>query len=267
MKFSTNILSCEAKELFMCELFTNKSNKRLIDYIHLLRYGVSLKLYISIFILVTVSGILKAQDPLMAKANKALTISYGIGNFNKLFLTNYIDDKTYSTTNSYLSYTAKFSNPITLTFDYAVSDYSTIGIAFNYFTFNLSEKRQDLQDTFNLETKGNQMAFQLRGIRYIVQRPRSALYLFGATGLRFRSVEYNTTDQHDIHIAEIHKFAYANPEPYSPLSLEAGMGIKFLITQKIGISSEFGFVTGIAQCGLFYSFKNKWRRTKDPIGW
>ena len=206
-----------------------------------------------------------AQEPLMAKANKILTISYGVTNFNKIMLTDYVQSHVEGYPG--LSYSIKYTNPLALTFDYAVSDYTTLGLGVSYFSFHLKEKRQDFIDTFDLDTKGYRIAIQLRGIRYIVQGPRSVFYMFAGAGIRFRSVSYNTTDQLAIQGAEIHEAAEASDQPYFPLSLEAGMGLKFLVTKRIGISGEFGMMTGIGQFGLFYSLKNKWRRTNDHLGW
>ncbi len=208
-----------------------------------------------------------AQDPLMAKANKMLTVSYGAANYNHLMLNGYLQEQSQDILTYNFTYSTKYSNPIAVTFDYAVSDYTAVGIGVNYYSFHLTENRKDIVDTFNLDTKGFRMAVQARCMRYFVQRPRSIFYFFAGAGIRFRSVKYNTTDQHDIKIAEIHQQYDASPLTYSPLSLEAGLGLKFLASKKIGLSSEFGMITGLAQFGLFYTFRNKWRKVNDNIGW
>ncbi len=206
-----------------------------------------------------------AQEPLMAKANMMLTVSYGVTNFNRIVLDNYLQSQSvYSPS---LTYSIKYSNPLGVNFDYAVSDYTSVGFGLNYYSFNLKETRKDYVDTFDLETKGYRVAAQVRAMRYIVQRPRSVLYFFAGAGARFRSVKYNSNDSLALHIADIHHKPDGSPDTYSPVSLDAGMGLKFLVVRNIGLSAEFGMMTGIAQFGLFYSFKNKWRKSHDNIGW
>ncbi|GBL35032.1 hypothetical protein EMGBS15_06270, partial [Filimonas sp.] len=90
-------------------------------------------------------------------------------------------------------------------FDYALSDYTSVGLGLNYYSFHLKETRKDNVDTFDLETKGYRVAAQVRAMRYILQRQRSILYFFAGVGARFRSVKYNTNDSLSLHIADIHQ--------------------------------------------------------------
>ena len=196
----------------------------------------------------------------MAKANKVLTLSYGMANYDQTRLLNYLDKQL---AGSSTSYSAHYSHPVQLCFDAAISDYTTLGIGVSYFTFDLKEKH----DTIDLHTKGQQVQIQLRAIRYFYQRPRSVAYLFAGIGGRFREGTYNSTDSSTLATAAIHHFADASQATYFPLSVNAGLGFKGLVTRTIGISLEVGVTTGIAQAGLFYSFKNKWRRHYDGIGW
>lgn len=228
----------------------------------------SLEIIRFILLLIVCIGISQssfAQEPLMAKGNKVLTVSYGMSNIYKSLLTlelnnNEFDDESYS-------YTAKFTNPLIVSFDYAISDYTTIGLSGGFYSFRLKERREYPGDTIEVDTKGLKFAIQLRGIRYIVQSPRSVFYMFAGAGVRLRSMKHNTSDTYIIRASRIHQTPETNPTNYSPLSLDAGMGLKFLVTKKIGISCEFGMMTGLAQVGMFYSLKNKWRRVNDKIGW
>lgn len=218
-----------------------------------------------------ISGIhlqVKAQEPLMAKANAAFTISYGATNVYRTQLISYLEDQLSEYKgNGNFSYNVKMRNPIALTYDYALNDYTTIGVGINYYSFHLKEHKQSIIDTLDIDTKGFKTAIQLRGVRYFVQRQRSAFYFFGAMGARFRVIKHNTSDEYSINQAEIHQIPETNPSNYSPLSFEAGLGLKLLVTRKIGFCTEFGLMTGITQIGLFYSLKNKWRKWDNSNGW
>lgn len=209
-----------------------------------------------------------AQEVLMAKANKLLTVSYGVSNYDKKSVENYMS-KTELDAPSDVSfnYTLKYINPLTITFDYAANDFTTLGLALNYYNYTLNEKRVSSTDTIDIETKGYKLAIQVRGIKYFVQRPRSAFYVLVSPGFRIRTNTYNTTDAYALKVIDIHQTPQTKYEDYSPFSLDAGMGLKFLVTRKIGLSAEFGVMTGLARVGLCYSLKNKWRRIPDNIGW
>ena len=201
----------------------------------------------------------------MAKGNKVLTISYGLSNIYTYFLTQQINSDKANYT--FYTYNVKFNHPLVASFDYAISDYTTIGLSGGFYTFHLHEKKVFANDTSVIDTKGFKMAIQLRGIRYIVQSAKSVFYIFVGGGVRFRSLNINTSNDSIINAALIHQIPETNPKKYSPFSLDAGLGLKFLVTKKIGFSCEFGMTTGLAQFGLFYSLKNKWRRVNDKIGW
>jgi hypothetical protein len=209
-----------------------------------------------------------AQDPLMAKGNKALTFSFGVTNIYKTLLNVYLADKdaTQLSTNS-LSYSVKMSNPVVVTYDYAVSDYTTIGIGINYYSIKLNERRESSTDTLTTESNGYKASLQIRGIRYLVQKAGSVFYFYAGAGVRFRKLDSKANENSFLQTAYIYQFPETSLSGYTPLSLDAGLGLKFLLTKKIGLSAEFGLTTGIAQIGLFYSFKNKWRKSNDNIGW
>lgn len=209
-----------------------------------------------------------AQDVLMAKANKLITVSYGVSNYDKKSVESYMSKLSLDTpSGTSYAYNLKYINPITITFDYAYNDFTTLGLGINYYNYTLNEKRFSAADTLDIETKGFKLAIQVRGIKYFVQRPRSAFYLMISPGLRLRTNTYNTSDDYTLKVIDIHQTPQTKYEDYSPFSMDAGMGLKFLVTRNIGISAEFGVMTGLARIGLCYSLKNKWRRTPDDIGW
>ena len=226
---------------------------------------VTIKQIVLLTLLLLGSFYANAQEPLMAKGNKTFGISYGITNFNRVTLNNYVANQNVG--NYSMNASIHYSNPLVLTFDMALSDYTTVGIGVGYYNFNLKQFRANAIDTFDLHTSGHRFTLQARIIRYFVQRPRSVFYLFGGVGARFRSVTYNTSDSLVLHLADIHHAADADPDGFFPVSINAGIGFKFLLSRRIGFMSEWGVTTGIGQLGIFYSFKNKWRRTNDNIGW
>jgi uncharacterized membrane protein len=177
------------------------------------------------------------------------------------------DQKLNLSSTESLNNTTKFSNPIQITVDDAISDYTTIGIGVSYYSMHLTEQHIATQDTFSLDTKGFKAAIQLRGIRYFIQGRRFVCYMFAGAGLRFRSLTDAASDPKSVSTAYIHQIGETKTTGYSAFSFDAGLGLKFLLTRNIGISAETGVTTGIAQIGLFYSFKNKWRRPIDNIGW
>lgn len=209
-----------------------------------------------------------AQEPLMAKGNAAMTLTYGASNIYRTQLKLYLNGQMVDNSlPGNFTYKVKMSNPLQFSYDYALNDYTTIGASINYYSFHLKEQKQTIADTFDIDTKGFKTAIQLRGVRYFVQRANSAFYFFGAAGVRFRVMKHNTSDDYKINLTEIHQIPETNPSNYSPLSLEAGMGLKILVTKKIGFCTEFGLMTGITQIGLFYSLKNKWRKWDNSNGW
>jgi uncharacterized membrane protein len=207
----------------------------------------------------------KAQEPLMAKANMMFTVSYGANNYNRMVLEKYVHTKFVNDPS--ISYNIQYSNPLNANVDYAMSDYTSLGLGVNYYSFDLNEKRTDTIHSYDLETKGRRIAIQIRAMRYVIQRPRSIVYFFAGAGARFRSVTYNSTDSIALRTAAIHHTADGSLSTYSPISMDLGVGAKFLLIRNIGISAEVGMLTSIAQVGLFYSFKNKWRKSHDNIGW
>lgn len=206
-----------------------------------------------------------AQEPLMAKGNKALTVSYGVSNAIRVHLKNVLEDEAVVTPG--YTYQLNFTNPLQATFDIAFSDYTTAGVAVSWCHFRVRESGQFSNDASTLETKGYKLAVQLRGIRYVLQSQRSVIYFVGAAGIRLRGVRDNSTDPDKQATAYSHQVPELSALSYSPFSIEAGLGMKFLLTKKLGISAEAGMLTGIGQIGVFYSFKNKWRKSNDKYGW
>ncbi len=257
-----NMLSCGLNSSGMQSGFSSftQDNKSF-----LLRMSEGKLHFLMAVILILSFGNAKAQEPLMAKANMMLTVSYGATNFNRIVLDKYLTKQ--SVIDPSISYDIKYSNPLSANVDYAISDYTSLGIGVNYYSFDLKETRKDIVDSFDLDTKGHRIAIQVRAMRYIIQRPRSIIYFFAGAGARFRSVKYNSSDSLALHTADIHHTADGSLSSYSPISLDVGLGLKFLVVRNIGVSAEFGMMTGIGQIGLFYSFKNKWRRSRDNIGW
>lgn len=206
-----------------------------------------------------------AQEPLMAKGNKVLSISYGAGNAVRKDLSRSLSDQQ-AIHPGYI-YQLGFTNPLQASFDMALSDYTTAGIAASWCRFRVKENGQFSQLGSELETKGYKLTVQVRGIRYLVQGQRMVCYFFGAAGLRLRGITYSSSDLEVNTKAYSHQVSLLSANPYKPFSLEAGLGLKFLLTSKVGLSVEAGALTGIAQLGLFYSLKNKWRKSNDQYGW
>jgi len=249
-----------------CYGMQTEDSSILTDHVTI-RYRITTCTYLSLLVVVMLCSFLKvkAQEPLMAKANMMFTVSYGTNNYNRMVLEKYVHTKFVNEPS--ISYAIKYSNPLSANVDYAISDYTSLGLGVNYYTFNLNEKRTDSILAYDLETKGRRIAIQIRAMRYIIQRPRSILYFFAGAGARFRFVKYNTSDSIALRTAAIHHTADGSLSAYSPISMDLGLGAKFLLIRNIGISAEVGILTSIAQVGLFYSFKNKWRKSHDNIGW
>lgn len=206
-----------------------------------------------------------SQEPLMAKGNKAFTLSYGVGNTVRIDLKKTLDDQV-ANNNGY-TYELRGTNPLQANLDIAFSDYTTAGIAVSWCRFAVKESGQFSNDASTLETRAHKVALQLRGVRYIMQSQRAVIYFFGAAGIRFRKVSDDSNDALKRQLAFSHQAGELSTAAYRPYTVEAGLGLKFLVTKTLGVSAEAGMLTGIAQVGLFYSFKNKWRKSNDQYGW
>lgn len=222
----------------------------------------------SFLLLLIESKTMRSQEVLMAKANKMISITYGLSNIDKISLENYMSKqvKDNQSTVRY-DYQLQFSHPIQIAFDYACSDFTTIGLGLNYSQYKLSETRTSINDTGSVESKGSKLALQLRGIRYIVQRPKSVLYFFAGAGFRMRSVKYSSSNPAILKDIDIHQIPATRYDNYLPLSAEVGIGARFLVVRNMGLCAEVGAIDAVSRIGIFYSIKNKWRKSNDEIGW
>ncbi|MEN9340408.1 MAG: hypothetical protein RIQ62_1720 [Bacteroidota bacterium] len=221
----------------------------------------------SFLLLLLESKTMLSQEALMAKANKMISITYGLSNIDKIRLENYMSKQVKDNQSIRYDYQLQFSHPIQIAFDYACSDFTTIGLGLNYYHYKLNETRTIINDTGIVESKASKLALQLRGIRYIVQRPKSVLYFFAGAGVRMRSVKYSSSDPAILKDIDIHQIPATRYDNYFPLSAEVGIGARFLVMHNIGLCVEVGAIDAVSRIGIFYSIKNKWRKSNDEIGW
>jgi hypothetical protein len=163
-------------------------------------------------------------------------------------------------------YTADFSKSISLTAEYAVSSYTTVGININRFSYSLTEIREDDFGTVDMATKGSHTDLHVRAVRYFYATPRSAMYLLGEAGAQFRSIAYSNNGGAD-DLAYINTFPETRPDDYKTLSYDYGLGFKVRLFSGVGLSAEWTMLSLAGRYGLFYQIRPAGRRSKDNIGW
>ncbi|MBK8685291.1 MAG: hypothetical protein IPN26_09990 [Bacteroidetes bacterium] len=212
---------------------------------------------------------LLAQENMMAIGNKSISLSYGASNFYRNRFESRMEFRDNQMgANERFNYGSVFTNPFVLQFDYAVSDYTQIGLSLNYFSFALTESYADQVDTIDIEASGFRMAVLLRATRYWLHTPKTAFYYFAGAGIRFRSLTSSATP-FERNRANIHQYPLTGFRQYSLLALDFGMGLRTLFYRNVGVSTELGINPGIFQIGLFYRMMPKDRRIsrKDNYGW
>ena len=210
-----------------------------------------------------------AQDVMMAKGNAQITLSIGAVNLYEVSMRNTMEElKKYDLDRlKSFEYEIQFSKPLSLSAEYAISSYTTIGLNVNSFSYNLSEQREDEFEAVGFHTQGRHLDFHLRALRYFYATPRTALYLIGEAGVATRSVQYTTDRGATGSKAYINTFPETRPEGFRNFSYDYGIGWKVKLLQFIGLSAEFTQLVPLGRYGLFYSIQPAGRRAKDPIGW
>lgn len=208
-----------------------------------------------------------AQDVLMARGNAMVTAAISPINFYGNAVRNGMSDIRFDVQSDLkrFEYTADFSKPLSLTAEYALSSYTTVGININRFSYSLSETREDDFGTVSTTTKGSHLDLHLRAVRYFYATPRSAMYLLGEIGAQTRSISYGNDAGTDL--AYINTFPETRPGDYKTLSYDYGLGLKVRLFAGVGLSAELTMLNLAGRYGLFYQIQPAGRRSKDNIGW
>lgn len=204
----------------------------------------------------------RAQDVLMAKGNAQITLSVSPVNFYQYGMNSSL--KRIEDNFRRFDYSLNFSKPLSITAEYAVSSYTTVGLNVNYFSYNLSEVREDANGTQTALTKGSHLDLHLRAVRYFSASPARALYLIGEIGMRKRSIQYSGDKEV---VAYINTFPETIKDGYSTLSWDYGVGLKRHVVKGLGVSVELTMLSLLGRYGLFYVIQPAGRRSKDQIGW
>jgi hypothetical protein len=210
----------------------------------------------------------QAQENMMAAGNMQFTLHYGFMNRANAELNNSlydIENRNYSL--APFETEVNFSTPLGATFEYAISDYTTVGFTTDFMQYTLSETRFDAVDSFSIETKGTRITALGRVVRYLRNKPRSTIYAFADVGVKIRSLNSSAANEYEENIAFIHQSHETTFRKYSPLHYDIGVGAKFLFVKNIGFCLEAGYMTSIARVGIFYNLKHKDRRFSDKYGW
>lgn len=211
-----------------------------------------------------------AQEIIMAKDNFQLTLSAAPVNFHERAMRSDMD-KLRAYKASYLkqlNYNISFSKPLSLTAEYAISNYTAIGINLNHFSYNLSEVREDGYGITDMSTKGRHIDLHLRAVRYVYQSVGSSFYVIGEAGLALRSIRYSdNTGSNAQSSAYINTFPETRPNGFQTFSYDYGVGMKIKVFKTLGVSGEFTRLSLLGRYGLFYTIQPPGRRLKDNIGW
>lgn len=230
----------------------------------------SVKLLFGILLLhLAVSPRVFSQENMMAEGNSQISLTYGAYHTGFYLLKNnlaVIEGNSYFAANEILDYDIKYTNPIGLCYEYAISDYTTIGAALNFFSFQLHEYRVNPVDSYDVHTRGMNMNIMLRGVRYFTQKTKSSFYIFLDAGLQFRVMSFDGSP-YQKEIAYIHQSRLTGSRSLFPFVLNGGIGTKFLVARNIGICLEAGYMSCIARGGIFYNMKHKDRKDYDKYGW
>lgn len=206
-----------------------------------------------------------AQDVLMARGNTQLTVSTSLINNYKRAMQK--DMSAFKGGMDYLKrfdYTVDCSMPLSFTAEYAVTSYTTLGLNANYFTYSLTELREDALGTIQATTKGSHLDLHLRAVRYFFATPGSSMYVLGEIGLTHRSIQY-TGDANAA--AYINTFPETRKDGYKTLSYDYGIGLRVRLFHQVGVSAEFTMLSVLGRYGVYYIIPPAGRRTKDQIGW
>jgi hypothetical protein len=208
------------------------------------------------------SGSTHAQDVLMAKGNAQITLSASPINYYNTWFKRGMGTVDHELNR--FDYSLKFSKPLSLTAEYAVSSYTTVGINANYFTYDLSETREDDLGVQTATTKGKHIDLHARIVRYFYATPGSALYLLGEIGMKTRSLQRGGDKDA---VAYINTFPETTKDSYSSLSYDYGIGFRARVIKQVGLSAEFTMLSILGRFGVFYIIQPAGRRSKDQIGW
>jgi hypothetical protein len=216
--------------------------------------------------LLTMAPTAYGQDVLMANGNTQITVSASPMNFYQNGMQSKMKDLRYEASGlTRFDYTLNFSKPLSFTAEYAVTSYTTVGANVNYFSYDLSELREDAMGITTANTKGSHLDLHARAVRYFYANPNTSMYLLGEIGISKRSIQYtgSSTDA----AAYINTFPETRKDGYEMLSYDYGVGFRFRVFGGVGISAEYTMLSLLGRYGLFYIIKPAGRRSKDQIGW
>ncbi len=211
-----------------------------------------------------------SQEHMMAEGNMQFGVQVGFSNNYKRIMNSQLNnDYLLDNYESNLEYDIKALPPINLVFEYASNDYTAIGASIEYFSFKFNDAYK-LHDTISksFKSNGSQLAFKARLVRYFRASPKLNLYGFLNGGIKFASI----TMSESLDEMEKSSFSYGayfqlKRNTVFPVVFEVGLGAKFLVTNKIGLSLEAGTFNGNLSAGIFYNLKHKDRRINDKYGW
>jgi len=226
--------------------------------------------YLTVLLMIASLVRCTAQEIIMAKDNIQLTLSASPINFNGRRMHFLLDDlKKFELSHlRRFEYNVKFSKPVSITAEYAISNYTAIGINANHFSYSLSEMREDSYGVTDVSTKGRHIDLHFRVVRYVYQSTRSTFYVIGEVGAALRSIKYtDNTGNNPGSLGYINTFPETRPNGFEKLSYDYGVGMKIKVLKTVGVSGEFTRLSLLGRYGIFYIIQPAGRRLKDNIGW
>jgi hypothetical protein len=170
-------------------------------------------------------------------------LSLGYGTPNLVFFWIDLDETTISN---------KKIGPIGVKYEYAVSDLLGIGITFNY-----NEGTRDYNDIFSLDSV-YQTILNVKKFSFI---PRlnfhfyheNNLDLYAGFGFGYR-MRKTTVTSNDPNFDQEQYISNLYDSFNIPIAFEGTFGMRYFITENVGLYSEIGFAKAILQAGVVFSF-------------
>lgn len=159
--------------------------------------------------------------------------------------------------------------------DYAMSDYTTVGIQIGYRRVNLQQTNKttsaplqsDYYNNYDLSVKGSNIITDLKLTRYFTSNARRCLYAFVSAGYNMQNFKLSDTRDSVLKATVIDDNFYNTSSIIGNAHFEIGAGAKLLVTNSLGVSLEAGLLYNFYRVGFFYNLKHASRKKYDKYGW
>lgn len=135
--------------------------------------------------------------------------------------------------------------PIHAKFEYAVSDKIGLGASLNFVHTKIKWNATSGSETYEQGYKYMALAANARINWHFIDNDKLDVYYGLGFGYNYSNSEFYTTNPS---VVEDQTFSLSGV----PIGFETTFGIRYLITDNIGIYAEFGWAKSIAQGGLVY---------------